>query len=100
MALRKVPSCDQIPDDASAAVKERAQRAWRDLRKLQGLVPMTIVDRLWANGLSAAEAAPERVRAVMLHHLETTFRLLIDQGRWSRLDPPPAGKVHTGRSSH
>jgi hypothetical protein len=37
----------------------------------------------------AIEAAPERVRMTMLHRLETTFKLLIDQGRWSTLEPPP-----------
>jgi hypothetical protein len=85
MALRKIPAYDQVPDDELSAIKERARAAWRDCQaKAANLVPVTVTDRLWVNGISAVEAAPDSVRAVM--------RLLIDQGRWGSLDPPSAPK--------
>jgi hypothetical protein len=60
--------------------------------KAANLVPTTVADRLWTNGLMAIEGAPDRVKCVMYHRLETVFRLLADQSRWASLDPPPAPK--------
>jgi hypothetical protein len=61
-----------------------------DKAKAPNLAAPAVVDRLWINGLAAVEVASERVRVTMFHRLETTFRLLVDQGRWSSLEPPVA----------
>ena len=92
MTLRKVPHYDRVPySDDLAEVKGRARAAWIEAKaKAPNLVPPAIADRLWTNGLVAIQAAPPRVQAIMLHRLETTFKLLADQGRWASLETPPA----------
>jgi hypothetical protein len=90
----KVPAHDRVPADPSVEVKERARAAWIDAKSnAANLVPPAVADRLWINGLAAVEVAPARVRVVMLHRLETTFRLLVDQGRWSSLGAAVASSV-------
>jgi hypothetical protein len=89
--LRKVPRHDAVPyDDDLAAIKERAARAWREVKaKSPNLIPPVVADRIWVNALTSVDGAPPRVRATMLHRVEIVFLLLVDQGRWSALGPPP-----------
>jgi hypothetical protein len=106
---RRIPAHDRLPEGVTPAeLKARARAAWLDAKaKAANILPVTIADKLWANCLLAIEPAPDVVRVVMLHRLETTFRLLVDQARWGSLEPPAPGaeddsarrRVHGGRWS-
>jgi hypothetical protein len=75
---KSVPQHDAVPHGEDlAAIKTRARAAWLEVKvKAPNLVPPALADRLWASALSSIDGAPPRVRAVMLHRVETMFKLL------------------------
>ena len=96
-----------VPQTDMATVKAKARRAWLDSKaKAANIVPPTIADRIWANGLLAVAAAPPRVQVTMLHRLEVVFVLLADQARWGEYEeraqaqqPPRGHRGHGGKRS-
>jgi hypothetical protein len=73
-----MPIARSVPDYAREAdvadVKRRARAAWLAAKAAAAnILPPTIADRLWVNGLQAIEVAPHAVQLVMLHRLESPF---------------------------
>jgi hypothetical protein len=70
-------------DDSVDQHKTLAWRAWRSARAAQP-IPLAIVDRLWADTLSATAIAEAPIAARMFRRSETLYRLLLDWQRWPK----------------
>jgi hypothetical protein len=80
--LARTPDFQRVTGDPGRH-KELARAAYRAARAAAP-IPPTLIDRLWANALLAAEIAPPVVAARMYRRSETLLRLLVDQHNWKR----------------
>jgi hypothetical protein len=68
---------------ALADAKASARRAYDRARGAGGLAPV-VVDRLWADTLTAVDGQPAITAAEMFRRSEHLFVLLADRGAWPR----------------
>ena len=86
---RRVPSHDAMPNGDPVELKRRARAAWQRARQ-RGALPPAVIDKLWADGLAAAQSAPAGVVAVMMYRSEFLFSLLLDRGSWLQHNDAPS----------
>jgi hypothetical protein len=81
---RVTPDHTRVDGTAVGRHKDMARAAWRSARECQP-IPLAIVDRLWADTLSATALAEPAIAARMFRRSETLLRLLLDWQKWPRL---------------